>query len=106
MNPKLAELHRQRGELQERIGAQRLTLATQLAPLREASSIVLRVQTLINEWVLYLRTHPLQVAAALVGFGLLKPQRTWRWLWRGVGLWRSWRTLRAWVPAAAVSRWF
>ena len=41
----------------------------------------------IAAWV---RSHPEALAAALVGFALVRPRRVWRW---GLRLWGAWRLL-------------
>lgn len=98
MNKNLVDLHEQRGRLLERIAGQRLALGQQLAPLQRASDTGSRLFALLQAGVHYLRGHPLPVLAALSGLVLLKPRRAWRWLGHGLLVWRSWRTLRAWVP--------
>lgn len=105
MNPSLIELHQQRGLLLERIASQRAALAWQLQPLRSASDTADRVLALLRGGVEYLKSHPLPVALAALALVLLKPRRAWRWAARGVVLWRSWRALRAWLPASLLNRW-
>ena len=97
MNKRLIELHQQRGRLLERIAGQRASLARQLVPWQKASDAGHRVVVLMAGVVQYLRNHPLPVLLAVSAWVLFKPRRAWRWLWRGVGLWRSWRALRAWL---------
>ena len=104
MNKSLVELHLQRGRLLERIASQRTTLAQQLIPLKNASETGSRIYSLLRDGVQRLKKHPLPVVLAVVALVLFKPTRAWRWLRRGVVLWRSWRLLRAWVPEL-VSRW-
>jgi len=36
---------------------------------------------------------------------LLKPRRALRWAGRGLFVWRSWRALRAWLPASLLQKW-
>ncbi len=98
MDKRLAELHRERGELLRRITAQRASLADQLAPLQKASSIADRAVGLMRSGLQYLRDHPVAIALAVSLLGLRKPARSWRWLQRGLFVWRSWRTLKAWLP--------
>ncbi|MFC5519729.1 YqjK family protein [Polaromonas jejuensis] len=105
MSKRLTELHQQRGRLLERIAHQRAGLALQLLPLQKASDAGHRVFTLISAGLQYLKSHPLPVMLAVSALLLFKPRRAWRWLWRGVGIWRRWRALRGWLSASGLSRW-
>ena len=98
MDKRLTELHRERIELLKRIVVQRASLTEQLAPLHKASSIADRAVGLAGTVLRYLREHPVAVALAVSALGLRKPLRSWRWLRRGISVWRSWRTLKAWLP--------
>ncbi|MEO6017949.1 MAG: YqjK-like family protein [Polaromonas sp.] len=98
MDKRLAELHSERRELRHRIAVQRSSLAVQLAPLQKASSMADRAVSLLRTGMQYLRDHPVAVALAVSVLGLRKPARSWRWLQRGLFAWRSWRTLKAWLP--------
>ena len=98
MDKRLVELHRERGELLRRIAAQRASMAGQLAPLQQASSIADRAVGLLRSGLQFLREHPVAVALAVSALGLRKPGRSWRWLQRGLFVWRSWRTVKAWLP--------
>ena len=100
MDKRLVELHRERGELLRRIAAQRASMAGQLAPLQQASSIADRAVGLLRSGLQFLREHPVAVALAVSALGLRKPGRSWRWLQRGLFVWRSWHTLKAWLPQA------
>jgi hypothetical protein len=104
MNKSLIELHQQRGRLIERITSQRATLTRELAPLQAASDAGSRVLALLRGGVQYLKSHPLPVVLVVLTLVLLKPRRAWRWAGRGLFLWRSWRVLRAWLPASLLSR--
>ncbi|MDO9404175.1 MAG: YqjK family protein [Polaromonas sp.] len=113
MNHQLAELHRQRARLQDRIAGQRLDLAEQLAPLQRAAESGGHLVSLYESIVEYLKTHPLHIASVLGAMTLLKPRLAGRWLLRGITVWRSWRAFRqvrdllaAVVPAAMQGRWF
>ena len=98
MDKRLAELHRERGELLRRIAMQRASLAGQLAPLERASSIADRAVGLLRSGLQFLREHPVAVALAVSALGVRKPARSWRWLQRGLFVWRGWRTLKALLP--------
>lgn len=100
MDKRLVELHRERGELRKRIVMQRASLAGQLAPLQKAASIADRAVGLLRTGLQVLRDHPVAVALAVSALGLRKPGRSWRWLQRGLLVWRSWRTVKAWLPQA------
>ncbi|SFC22380.1 YqjK-like protein [Polaromonas sp. OV174] len=105
MSKSLTELHQQRGRLLERIAYQRAELRLQLQPLQNASDAGNRVFTLISAGLQYLKTHPLPLLLAGAALVLFKPRRAWRWFWRGVGIWRSWKVLRNWLSASGLSRW-
>lgn len=105
MKNSLLELQQQRSLLRARIAGQRATLAQQLEPLQQVSDAGQRLVTLVRSGVAYLKGHPLPVLLALSVLVLLKPRRAWRWLGRGVALWRSWRALRAWLPSTLLGRW-
>lgn len=99
MTKTLADLHEQRGRLLERIAGQRIALGQQLAPFQRASDTGEQLFTLLQSAVQSLKRHPLPVLAGVTALIVLRPRRAWRWLGRGVGMWRSWRTLRAWLPS-------
>lgn len=106
MDKRLAELHRERGQLIERIASQRTTLVSQLVPFQKFAAAGERAAGLLRGLVQYLKGRPipvLMVAAALV---LLKPQRAWRWAQRGLFVWRTWRALSRSVPQELWRRWF
>jgi hypothetical protein len=105
MKNSLLELQQQRSLLRARIASQRATLAQQLEPLQQVSDAGQRLVTLARSGVAYLKSHPLPVLLALSALVLLKPRRAWRWLGRGVALWRSWKLLRAWLPSTLLGRW-
>ncbi|MGH8832021.1 MAG: YqjK family protein [Polaromonas sp.] len=105
MNKSLVELHQQRGRLLERIVSLRAALAQQLAPLQHASDASNRLLALLRGAVQHLKSNPLPLMLVVSALVLFKPRRAWRWLWRGVALWRSWRVLRAWLPSSLLSRW-
>jgi len=104
MSKNLTELHQQRGQLLERIASQRATLARQALPLQAAADTGSRIVALLRDGVQYLKSHPLPVALAVLALVLLKPRRALRWAGRGLFLWRSWRALRAWLPASLLGR--
>jgi len=81
---------------------QRATLARQAAPLDSACGTV--------DWVLaagrsalrrstdLAQRHPLAAAGLVAGLIALRPRRAVRWVSRGLLLWKTWRTLRRWLP--------
>jgi hypothetical protein len=72
--------------LRERLGGE---MATFGRPLSWADQALAAVR--------WLRAHPLVPAGAAAALALWKPRRAWRWLVRGFGLWRAWRSARgAW----------
>lgn len=100
MTPKLIELHRQRGRLQERIAQQRAAVAVQLKPVLDAERLAQRGMNVASDAVQLLRTHPWPLALAVAALVLAKPRRAWRGLRLGVWVWRRYRNLRDWVPAS------
>lgn len=46
----------------------------------------------VRDGAAWVRAHPQVLAAALVGFALVRPRRVWRW---GMRLWGAWRVLGA-----------
>ena len=98
MDKRLAMLHQERADLLKRIAVQRDSLARQLAPLQKLSSLADRAVGVLRTGLRYLREHPLAVALAVSAFALRKPGRAWRWMQRGLFVWRSWRTLKACLP--------
>ncbi len=106
MDKHLAELHRERGRLIERIASQRMTLASQLAPLLKVAVAGDRAASLLQGLVQYLKGRPLPVLMAAVALVLFNPKGAWRWAKRGVFVWRTWRTLRSRVGQSMWRRWF
>ena len=100
MNKQLLALHQERGRLLERIAYQRALLAVQLEPLQKASYAGSRIIAVAQAGFEYLRSHPLGVLAVVSTVVLLRPKASWRLLQGGLMAWRSWRRVRAWVPAS------
>jgi len=98
MNPRLAELYLQQGQLLERIAIQRRQLRQQLVPVERAVQRTDATLAVLQQTVQTLKSHPLTVALVAAGLILLKPQRAWVWGWRGLFLWRRWQQLRRWLP--------
>ena len=88
------ELALKRGRLQERIAAQRATLAAQMGPIVATLGTADRTITLGRSGIEYVRTHPLAVGAALAVLAALRPKRAWRWGRRAFLAWTAWRKLR------------
>lgn len=104
MSKSLVELHRQRGQLIERIAHQRATLARESAPLKAACDTTDWIMTTVRDSVCQvsglLRRHPAAAAGLVAVWVALKPRRVTRWLGRTLVAWRTWRRLRPWL-----SRW-
>lgn len=102
MSKSLAELHRQRGQLIERIAHQRATLAREATPLKAACDATDHVLTTVRITVRhaadFVRQHPAGFAGLVAAAVVLKPRRLVRWLGRAFLVWRSWRSLRGWLP--------
>ena len=106
MDKRLAELHRERGQLIERIASQRMTLARQLEPLQEVAAAGDRAVSLLQGLVRYVNERPLPVLMVAAALVLFKPKSAWRWAQRGLFVWRTWRTLRTKIPQEVWRRWF
>ena len=112
MSKRLDQLHRERGQLIERIASQRAVLASQLVPLQKFAATGDRAVGLIDGLTRYVRQHPLPVLVAAAALVLLKPKVAWRWAKRGLFVWRSFRSWRSWrvqhnsISQAAWLRWF
>lgn len=106
MDQRLAELHRERGRLIERIASQRTALASQLVPVQKMAAAGDRAVSLAQGFIGYLKKRPLPVLVVAVALVLLKPNAAWRWAQRGLFVWRTWRALRTKVPQALWRRWF
>lgn len=94
MDAKLVELYVQRGRLRERIGAQRIQLARELAPLGDALRTVDRMRALLHQARLWMAANPGVVAAAGVAIAIWRPRtllRSARW---GFFAWRNWSRWR------------
>ncbi|MDY0058160.1 MAG: YqjK-like family protein [Methyloversatilis sp.] len=86
MNARRLRLALTRERLIERSRQLRVEAATQSAVLGP----VLHVGDQIRDSVVWVRSHPEVLAAALVGFAVVRPRRVWRW---GLRLWGAWRLL-------------
>ena len=106
MDKRLAELHRERGQLIGRIASQRLTLASQLEPLKKVAAAADRAASLLQGLVRYVKERPLPVLMVAAALVLFKPKSAWRWTQRGLFVWRTWRALRTRIPQEVWRRWF
>ena len=94
MNHRLSDIQLRRGQLLERIAAQRATLGRQLSPVQrplyKADCWLARISSAGT----YLKRHPSIVALGTAALFLLKTERVWQWSKRGFLAWQSWRALR------------
>lgn len=102
MGKSLIELHLQRGRLIERIAHQRATLARQAAPIKAACDTTDWALAMVRYSVRHaselVQRHPAATAGLAAALFALKPRRIMRWLGRTFFVWRSWRSLRQWLP--------
>lgn len=102
MRKKLAELHRKRGQLIERIAHQRVTLARESAPLKTACDttdwVLATVRNTACQVSELVARHPAATAGLVAALIALKPRRVVRWLGRTIVAWRAWRSIRPWLP--------
>lgn len=100
MEKKLIELSLQRGRLQERIAAQRGTLALQLRPVAGTLDAADRGLAMLRSGIACLKRHPLETGAAVALLAALRPRRAWRLGRRALLAWHLWRRARAQLAAA------
>lgn len=102
MRKKLAELHRKRGQLIERIAHQRATLARESAPLKTACDttdwVLATIRNTARQVSGLAARHPAAAAGLVAALIALKPRRVVRWLGRTIVAWRAWRSIRPWLP--------
>jgi hypothetical protein len=102
MSKSLVELQRQRGQLIERIAHQRAVLAREAAPLKVACDttdwVLATARDILHLASELIRRHPAATAGLVAALIALKPRRVVRWLGRTIVVWRSWRSLRLWLP--------
>jgi hypothetical protein len=102
MRKTLVNLHLKRGQLVERIAQQRATLAREAAPLRAACDttdwLLATVRDTLRQASQLVQRHPAATAGLVAALIALKPRRVVRWLGRTLLVWRSWRSLRQWLP--------
>lgn len=97
MDAKLVELYVKRGRLHERIGAQRVQLTHELAPLGTALRTVDRTRALLDRAKLWMSEHPGVVALAGVALVIWRPRTLLRTARFGFGVWRNWSRWRDWL---------
>ncbi|MEN9395889.1 MAG: hypothetical protein RLZ81_419 [Pseudomonadota bacterium] len=91
MDDRLIELYVRRGRLRERIGAQRVLLARDLAPVAAALGVADQGMAWVRRAKAYVQQRPGVVAAVVVALMVWRPRWMWRplrWAWLG---WRVWR---------------
>jgi len=102
MSKSQIELQRQRGRLIERIAHQRAALAREAAPLKAACDttdwVLATVRDALRLTSQLVQRHPAATAGLVAALIALKPGRVVRWLGRTIVVWRSWRSLRQWLP--------
>ncbi|MBI2307033.1 MAG: hypothetical protein HYU78_06980 [Rhodocyclales bacterium] len=103
MEKNLIELSLQRGRLQERIAAQRATLATQLRPIVGALETTDQALATARRGIDYMKQHPGQVGAAVAVLAVLRPKGVWRWGRRTFVAWSLWKKIRTRLVASGFS---
>lgn len=91
---RLIKLAEKRGQLRERIAAQRATLAGQMVPVEVALRRADQAIAAGRAGVRYVKTHPLEVGTAVAVLAVLRPRRVWRWGRRAFVAWNVWRKLQ------------
>lgn len=87
-----------RGELRARIAAQRSELARHTEPV---AGLLGKVDYVVAGFH-WLKGHPREVAAAAAALAVLRPRRAWRWLRRGLVVWKAVRAVRSRFPAGLI----
>ncbi|WP_263768330.1 YqjK-like family protein [Propionivibrio soli] len=93
MNRRLGELHVRRGQLIERIAAQRTAISRDFEPVGDALHKADAGLAVVRSVVDKIKQHPVITAAMVIGVGSLKKGRLWRWAKRAVSLWQIWRLI-------------
>lgn len=99
MDAKLVELYLKRGRLHERIGAQRVQLTVELAPLGNALRAVDRTHALFDQARVWMLSHPGVLAVAGLVVVIWRPRTLWRSARLGFVVWRNWGRWRHWMRA-------
>lgn len=86
MNERQLRLALRRERLVGRSRQLRQDVATHAAVLDP----VLTMGDRLRDGMAWVRAHPQALAAAVVGFAVVRPRRAWRW---GLRLWGTWRLL-------------
>lgn len=87
---RLIELAQRKERLIGTCARQRDQLAAQLSAWQAPLAVIDRGVSAAR----FLRSHPVAVAAAIIGAAVLGRRRLLRWAGRGVLMWRGWRTVR------------
>ena len=104
MQKRLIELQHERGRLLERIVTQRHTLARQAEPLADALRWSDRLSDALKSGKAFAQQHPLAVGVVAAAILVLKPGAALRWAGRGMGLWRTWKSLQNLLPEGLLGR--
>lgn len=99
MNQQLIEIGIRRGQLIERIAAQRASLGQRVQPVRRSLKVADHVRAVVRSGASYVKNHLGTTAAVITVLVALKPRRAWRWGRRAFVAWRTWRALREQVEA-------
>lgn len=97
MNQREVELHIQRGQLRERIRAQRAELALNVAPIRQGLDRLDYTRAQLRDAKQWLGKNPAVLTAAAVALATWKPRLIFRTLRKGYGLWRNWKKLQGFI---------
>lgn len=104
MQQRLIELHQQRGRLLERIATQRRTLSLQARPVTHALRFGDRIRDWAEQGKSFALEHPVAVGAVVTLVVVLRPSGVLRWSRRSLMAWRTWITLRAFLPRFLAER--
>ena len=97
MNARETAILIRRGQLQERIRAQRQQFASDVKPLYAALNTLDRARFQARQARDWLKKRPAVLTATVVALVTWQPRTAFRTLRRTYSLWRSWKQIKRWV---------
>jgi hypothetical protein len=94
----LIELARRKERLIARSDRQRMVIADACLRWKKPLAVVDRGIAIAR----YLQAHPLVLGAGVAAFAIVHPRNLLRWAGRGLFLWRTWRSVNAWMQKSGV----
>lgn len=94
----LIELARRKERLIARIEQQRIVISVACLQWRKPLSVVDRGIAI----AIYLKSHPLVLAAGVAAAAIVGRRNLLHWAGRGLFVWRAWRSMNAWARKSVV----